>query len=466
MTAPSLSNSLRLRFLLAITLWVLLGIGAIWFSAMGIFRSHVEQSYHEELAVHVRELGRLTTFSRNGQIVLTRPLSDPRYEEPLSGFYWQVTAPGRAPLKSGSMTRGSLDEQIAHSPKILHTLDNGPTGPAITYGFTSTGPRGEVIHFVIATDQRELDRLVNSFTRDLTLGLVALGALLLATGLAIIEFGLHPLDRLSRAIGRLRRGEAIELEGRYPVEIAPLATDLNAYIRQNSDMIARARVQAGNLAHSLRTPLAVITDEAERLAERPGSVEAAQVLLDQARTMEQQIEYQLARVRASAGQLASGRTTRLPDVALPILKAMERLHPDKSFVLDPGGCTGLVLPVDPVDFAELIAILLDNAGKWAKTQVVLTLACNSEGEVTVTIIDDGPGIPEAELDRVFSLGVRLDPAMPGSGLGLTIARDIARIHNLDLVLANGENGALATVYTAQSLSLPPASKQGKTKDIR
>lgn len=364
------------------------------------------------------------------------------------------------------MTRGSLDEQIAHSPKILHTLDNGPTGPAITYGFTSTGPRGEVIHFVIATDQRELDRLVNSFTRDLTLGLVALGALLLATGLAIIEFGLHPLDRLSRAIGRLRRGEAIELEGRYPVEIAPLATDLNAYIRQNSDMIARARVQAGNLAHSLRTPLAVITDEAERLAERPGSVEAAQVLLDQARTMEQQIEYQLARVRASAGQLASGRTTRLPDVALPILKAMERLHPDKSFVLDPGGCTGLVLPVDPVDFAELIAILLDNAGKWAKIQVVLTLACNSEGEVTVTIIDDGPGIPEAELDRVFSLGVRLDPAMPGSGLGLTIARDIARIHNLDLVLANGESGALATVYTAQSLSLPPASKQGKTKDIR
>lgn len=92
MTAPSLSNSLRLRFLLAITLWVLLGIGAIWFSAMGIFRSHVEQSYHEELAVHVRELGRLTTFSRDGQIVLTRPLSDPRYEEPLSGFYWQVTA--------------------------------------------------------------------------------------------------------------------------------------------------------------------------------------------------------------------------------------------------------------------------------------------------------------------------------------------------------------------------------------
>lgn len=440
-----LPGSLRLRFLLAITLWVVLGVGAIWFSAVGIFRSHVEQSYHEELEVHVRELGRLTAIAPDGRIVLTRPLSDPRYEEPLSGFYWQVTADGRAPLKSGSMTRGSLDEQIAHSPEILHTLDNGPTGPAITYGFTRTGPRGEDIHFVIATDQRELDRLVNSFTRDLTLWLVGLGALLLATGVAIIGFGLHPLDRLSRAIGRLRQGEAVELEGRYPVEIAPLAADLNAYIRQNSEMIARARVQAGNLAHSLRTPLAIITDEAERLAERPGSADAAQVLLDQAGAMEQQIEYQLARARSSAGQPASGRTTRLPDVALPILKAMERLHPGKRFRLDPGGCAGAALPVDPVDYAELLSILLDNAGKWARGEVVLAFACTADGAITATIRDDGPGIPEADLARVFDLGVRLDSAMPGSGLGLAIARDLAATLGLRLDLANSAPGLTATV---------------------
>lgn len=440
-----LPGSLRLRFLLAISLWVVLGVGAIWFSAVGIFRAHVEQSYHEELEVHVRELGRLTALAPDGRIVLTRPLSDPRYEEPLSGFYWQVSADGRAPLKSGSMTRGSLDEHIAHSPEILHTLDNGPTGPAITYGFTRTGARGEDIHFVIATDQRELDRLVNSFTRDLTLWLVGLGALLLATGVAIIGFGLHPLDRLSRAIGRLRQGEAVELEGRYPVEIAPLAADINAYIRQNADMIARARVQAGNLAHSLRTPLAIIMDEAERLAERPGSVAAAQVLLDQAGAMEQQIEYQLARARSSAGQPASGRTTRLPDVALPILKAMERLHPGKRFRLDAGRCGGAALPVDPVDYAELLSILLDNAGKWARAEVVLAFACDADGAITATIRDDGPGIAEPELARVFELGVRLDPAVPGSGLGLAIARDLAATLGLRLDLANRVPGLVAEV---------------------
>jgi signal transduction histidine kinase len=453
-----LPGSLRLRFLLAITLWVVLGVGAIWFSAVGIFRSHVEQSYHEELEVHVRELGRLTAIADDGRIELTRPLSDPRYEEPMSGFYWQVTADGRAPLKSQSMTRGALDEHIAHSPEILHTLDSGPTGPAITYGFTRTGPQGEDIHFVIATDQRELDRLVNSFTRDLTLWLVALGALLLATGVAMIGFGLHPLDRLSRAIGRLRRGEAVALEGRYPVEIAPLAADLNAYIRQNSEMIARARVQAGNLAHSLRTPLAIITDEAERLAERPGSGDAAQVLLDQAGAMEQQIEYQLARARSSAGQPASGRATQLPDVALPILSAMRRLHPDKRFRLEAQGCNGVTLPLDAVDYAELLSILLDNAGKWAASEVVLAFTVGAAGGITATISDDGPGLPAESLERAFELGVRFDPAMPGTGLGLAIARDLAGTLGLDLELANRSPGCAATVrFTGSKAGSPDLS---------
>lgn len=234
-------GSLRLRFLLAVTLWVLLGTAAIWFSAVSIFSRHVEQSYHEELEVHVRELGRLTEIAPDGAIVLTRPLSDPRYDVPLSGFYWQVTAEGRAALRSGSMTRGSLEEDIAHSPEILHRLDNGPTGPAITYGFTRKGSAGEDIHFVIATDQRELDRLIGSFTRDLTAWLAGLAALLLTTGFAIISFGLKPLDRLSLAFARLRHGQAEKLEGEYPAEIAPLAADLNAYIHQNEAMVARAR---------------------------------------------------------------------------------------------------------------------------------------------------------------------------------------------------------------------------------
>lgn len=439
-------GSLRLRFLLAVSLWVLLGISAIWFSAVGIFSRHVEQSYHEELEVHVRELGGLTEIASDGAIVLTRPLSDPRYAEPLSGFYWQVTAEGRTPLRSASMTRGSLDDSIAHSPEIFHRLENGPTGPTITYGYIRKGPAGEDIHFVIATDQSELDRLIGSFTRDLTAWLAVLAALLLATGFAIIFFGLRPLDRLAQAFARLRHGDTDELEGQYPAEIAPLAADLNAYIRQNQAMVARARVQAGNLAHSLRTPLAIITDEAERLATHSQCMAAGAVLLDQASAMEQQIEYQLARARSAAGRRPSGRGVVLPDVMLPILRAMERLHPDKRFMLDTSGCKGMALPVDPVDYAEVLSILLDNAGKWARLDVTVTLACDRVGGSAVIIADDGPGIPEAMIERAFGVGTRFDPDVAGSGLGLAIARDLCDAMGLELTLANGALGLIATLH--------------------
>lgn len=439
-------GSLRLRFLLAVSLWVLLGIAAIWFSAVGIFSKHVEQSYHEELEVHVRELGGLTEIAPDGAIVLTRPLSDPRYAEPLSGFYWQVTADGRAPLRSASMTRGSLDESIAHSPEILHRLDSGPTGPAITYGYTRKGPAGEDIHFVIATDQSELDRLIGSFTRDLTAWLAVLAALLLATGFAIISFGLKPLDRLSQAFARLRHGETEELEGQYPAEIAPLAADLNAYIRQNEAMVARARVQAGNLAHSLRTQLAIITDEAERLVTRDDCWDAGKVLLHQAGAMEQQIEYQLARARSGAGRKPSGRGVVLPDVMLPILRAMERLHPDKRFVLDTAGCTGMALPLDPVDYAEVLSILLDNAGKWARREVRVSFAAGGAGGSAVTITDDGSGIPEAMIEQAFEVGTRFDADTAGSGLGLAIARDLCEAMGIELTLANAGQGLIATLH--------------------
>lgn len=430
-------HSLRLRFLLSILLWVSLGIGAIWYSSVRLFDSHVEQSFHEELEVHLRELARLTQLDARGRPRLTRPLSDPRYEEPLSGFYWQVSVPGRPPLRSASMTRGALDDTIAHSPDVVHTVLGGPTGPAIVYGFTRPAPDGGTLHFVIATDKRHLDRLVRAFTRELSLWLAILALTLLATGIAIISFGLRPLDRLGLAISRLRGGMSPRLEGRYPAEIEPLVSDLNAFIEQNTEIIARARVQAGNLAHSLRTPLAVITDEAERLAESGAAPQAAAVLLDQARRMVQQIEYQLARARSSAGARLPGASSALPELLVPILSAMRRLHRERTFELDADPDDAVVLPVDPVDLSELVSILVDNAGKWAAATVVVAVR-RAGGGAVITVTDDGPGMTAAQIAEAFEIGRRFDEAKPGSGLGLAIAREIAGDIGATLELATRE----------------------------
>ncbi len=437
-----LTGSLRLRFLLAVMLWVMLGIGAIWWSATSVFKAHVVQSYHEELDVHVRELGRLTRVTSDGQPELTRPLSDPRYEEPLSGFYWQITSPGKRTLRSASLTHGGLDEHVAHSPEITHELDSGPTGPAITYGFVRPRADGKDIHFVIATDQKELDRLIDSFTYELTIWLVVLAALLLITGVAIIGFGLQPLTHLATAIARLRADKSEALEGKYPSEIAPLVTDLNDYIRQNSDMIARARVQAGNLAHSLRTPLAVVLDEAERLAEIEQSKASARVLIDQAQMMEQQIEYQLARARASGGARTPGTASHFPELILPILNAMRRLHPDKHFTLIGNTKKEIVVPIDPVDLSELISILLDNAGKWAHQAVQIEVKSGRD-DLEIEIHDDGGGMTPEQIADAFTIGTRFDSEKPGSGLGLAIAKDISEAIGAQIELRSSGKGLTA-----------------------
>lgn len=436
-------GSLRLRFTLAIGLWVAIGILGIWFTATQVFTRHIERAYHEELEVHVRELARLAELDANGAPYLVRPLSDPRYEEPLSGFYWEVAVRGHPPLKSESMTRGELDQRVAHSPSIVHRIESGPTGPAITYGMIEAGPAGQEVHIVIATDQRELDEDIAAFTRELSWWLGSLALLLVATGLALVLFGLKPLDRLAAAINAVRGGKARVLAGTYPSEIAPLVNDLNAYIDQTGQMVDKARVQAGNLAHSLRTPLAVITDEAERMAEKPGARSSARILLDQTERMQQQIDYQLARARLIAAPRLPGERAELLPVLAPVVRAMERLHPGKRFTLS-GFAQPVSLAADPANLTELLSILLDNAGKWAKADVTVSLHMG-ENRATLVIADDGPGMTEAQIAQAFVIGSRFDPEKPGSGLGLAMARDLAQALGAELVLERRERGLAARI---------------------
>lgn len=180
-----------------------------------------------------------------------------------------------------------------------------------------------------------------------------------------------------------------------------------------------------------------------QLGEQDGGRASGAALLTQARAIEQQIEYQLARARSAVGQKYAGRGVEIPDVGLPILRAMRRLHPDKQFTREANDCEGVILPINAVDFAEVLAILLDNAGKWARTNVALTFSCDASGGCTTRIVDDGPGIPEALLKEAFEVGSRFDPEMAGTGLGLAIAKDLCGAIGADLNLSNGVTGLIA-----------------------
>lgn len=455
-------NSLRLRILAAVLLWTGLGIAGIWYSATRLFAKHVEAQYHDELQVHVKELARLVEIGPGGTLRMDRPLSDPRFLEPMSGFYWQVSATGQETLRSPSMTRGHLDPSVAHASTIRHLVENGPSGPTITYGMLREGPSGEPVHFVIATDVRLLDEIIASFTRELTVWLTLLALALLSTGLVAVSFGMRPLDRLAVATARLRSGRAARLEGRYPEEIAPLVEDLNVFIEHNRKVVEEARVEAGNLAHALRTPLSVITDEAERLALDPRTEATAKVLLSQSGTMVQQVEYRLARARAAASGAGPGAFSTPGEVLGPVLSALQRLHRERHFVFDAGGCEEAILRIDPVDLSELLSILLDNAAKWSREEVRVMLARDA-GSLTVRIRDDGPGLTREQIGQAFEVGTRFDAQTPGFGLGLAIARDIALANGVGLELApvagEGE-GTPAGLDALVSIPLARADEQG------
>lgn len=218
-------------------------------------------------------------------------------------------------------------------------------------------------------------------------------------------------------------------------------------------MVARARVQAGNLAHSLRTPLAVMMDEADRLAEIEGVKENAAVLHTQAAVMQQQIDYQLARARSVAGTRIAGQKAQLPELIVPILSAMRRLHPQIEFLLERERADGTRVHVDPVDLSELLSILLDNVGKFARETVRVSCRHNARGGMTIIVSDDGPGMGQNQIAKAFEIGSRFDLTKLGSGLGLAIGRDIAEAAGIELQLRKTAVGFDAV------LEIPPALVQ-------
>lgn len=446
------SLALRTRFTLAMLAWVTAGLLAVGLTASALFRSHVEKVFHAELEEHLVELIGLTELDSSGQPRLARPLSDPRFGASHSGYYWQVGLDATPPLRSPSLISNgispasTLNNRFAHSEGITHIRAPGPAGPAMIYGMTRPAPPsaragGGTLHYLVATDTRHLDGLVVDFRRDLLVWLAALAAaLLIGAGLAL-QFATRPLDRLGAAIAAVRAGAATRMGAPWPAEIAPLAADLDRLLDSREAMVAAARIESGNLAHGLRTSLAVLTDEAESLADQPASA----TLLAECRRIARQLDWHLARARAAATATAGhAQQTPLPQALAPLLSAMVRLHQARhiSFSILPDA-PPLSLAIDPEAFAETLSNLLDNAGKWAVTTVTVCWRAQG-GKACLEVTDDGPGIPAAAMGRLFTPGVRLDEQIPGHGLGLAIARDLAAGAGGTLDLAPRKDGTQGT----------------------
>jgi signal transduction histidine kinase len=270
--------------------------------------------------------------------------------------------------------------------------------------------------------------------------LVVFATVCLVGGLSMVRHGLSPFTELRERLAAVHQGRDRRVEGRYPSEVQPLVDDLNALLEHRDQAVRRAIAKAGDLAHTLKTPLAVLAHEAEA-ADKAGQGELAAVMRQQIERMRRHMNYHLAHARAAASGAAPGARCSVATSADGLARTLLRLHADRGL--------GIGVDVDPAhtvraereDLDEMLGNLLDNACKWARSQVAI--ASTSTGSaITVTVDDDGPGLEASMREAVLQRGVRADEGAPGSGLGLAIVRDLAELYGGSIALSRSPSGGL------------------------
>jgi signal transduction histidine kinase len=271
----------------------------------------------------------------------------------------------------------------------------------------------------------------------------------LGVGLLLVRRGLSSFDVLRERLSRIRDGRERRLEGEYPQEVIPLINDLNGLLDDRDRRVTRALTKAGDLAHGLKTPLAILNQHADR-ARAAGQVELAQAITQQVERMRRQVDYHLAQARASASGANSGARSHVMTSADALARTMMTLHAGRGLQADVEAPHDHFVRVQREDLEEMLGNLVDNACKWARSQVRIHSQAR-EGVIEISVDDDGPGLEPALRAKVLQRGVRVDEAAPGSGLGLAIVTDLVELYGGSVELTESPQRGLRAV-----LRLPAA----------
>lgn len=416
-------TSLRRRAIWGGALWAALSAGLGFFALLIYFDRTSAARFDATLAAYHNQATVALARSEGDGEEMNQYLADPAFQLPYSGLYWQALSDGGAISTSRSLVDATLTSDPPATEAASLWEGPGPTGPVRGIAQRVELESGAAWDLRVARSLSDLaaERRLTRQSLAAAFGLVAVlsvaGALLL-TGQA-----LAPLGRLRQDV--LRRwdsGERLDPEA-YPSEVAPLVADINALLDRNRHVIDSARRQAGDLAHALKTPVAVLRNELEQRVRRRDDFAAAR---DAVARIEAQIVRQLGRVRAE-NAAAAGYRTDLSDSAARLERLFRRMPGAERVTLAVAVPKGLTVGMDRQDIEEVLGNLLDNAVKWSRREVRLSAEA-AEGSVRIRVEDDGPGVPENRRAVALRPGVRLDTMSPGTGLGLAIVVDLVRAY--------------------------------------
>lgn len=446
------ANSLALRLFIWATGWTVVILIITGVALSTLYRHAVERAFDRRLDVYLRTLVADVASPEEGADKYPQSIGEPLFELPLSGWYWQVT---RLDTKtpevhsSRSLWDSSLprlpDEKTSTDVEFRQGYAKGPEDQELRLveRDIDLGTDGRYL-IAVAGDASEIDDETGSFERTIIITFTALTLALLLTTALQVRFGLAPLARISEGLAAIRSGRAERLQGKFPVEIAPLARETNALIDANREIVERARTHVGNLAHALKTPLSVIVNEAAARGNDP----LAYKVLEQTDIMRDQVARQLERARLAARSTVVGTSVEVPPVVTALARTMEKLYRARDIAIDVDVPDHARFRGEQQDLEEMVGNLVDNGCKWAQSRVAIEVMADqppsdgAKSRVRIIVDDDGPGLSPAEREQVALRGQRLDETKPGSGLGLSIVVELAGLYGGVLTLGTAPIGGL------------------------
>ena len=430
--------SLRTRLIagsLALIFVALLATGVV---LVILFRVHIERRFDQSLHDHLLELTAAAEVGVHGELALSWEPTDPRFKAPLSGWYWELRAVDRTIRSSTSLSGGQLNVS-GPGPGQPHTIvdtqwPNDECLRVIAQDIQLPQMQAPVT-VLVAGPRVDIRQDVRSFAGMLAASLGILATGLVALVFAQVGYGLRPLRNVQNAINEIRHGARARLsEDGGPSEVRPLIDEVNALIDQRQDMIERARAEAGDLADALKTPIAIIANEAGQV-----SGESGEVLKSETERLRRVVEHHLIRARAAAGFFSPEARASVEEVFEDVRFTLARLNPEIALTVT--APSGLYFAGQADDLGEMIGNLTDNAAKWGRRQILIT--GRSFGDrLYITVEDDGPGLDEANRSIAIGRGQRLDTAKRGHGLGLSIVAHLAELYGGQLHLSCSKLGGL------------------------
>lgn len=456
---PKLSLSRRL--LIGAIIWSIIAVVGGIIAMTVSYRAQTIRLLEQELDSTLITLPRALEILPDGRVVDQEDKlpSDVRYDLPLSGRYWAmiaVDADGtfRSDIRSQSLWDGPLPLDAELATEAL--TDPGTTkygnaiGPAderlrIAARSITIPNRDTPILLFAAADREATDEGANQLRLLLLISMTFLaGGTLIALWVGL-RLALLPFRRVQLHISQIRSGHRAKLDGDYPVEVIPLTDELNKLLDNNRSVVERAQTHVGNLAHALKTPLAVLRNEAT------GNTPLDDVVRRQTESMRSNVDHYLRRAQAAARAEALGVRTEVRPVVEGLVRLLNRLFEASRIEVSSTVPDGIFLRIEQQDLEEMLGNIMENACKWTKSRVEVSMEAGENALMMIHVDDNGDGLTDAEMAAVVKRGVRLDEKAPGTGLGLSIVTDIAEMNGGQFTLSESPMGGLrATIGLRRS----------------